>query len=247
MTFAPKRPSDIPNGETLAFVQAHVPPPPARILEVGCGAGALAIRLQRLRYEVIAVDSAEDAVARARKRGLDARQADWPHFSDRPFDVVLFTRSLHHIPALSPAVARARALLKPSGMVLVEDFARHAVEPLAAEWLIEMLAVLRAADLLVRDPEGLLDRILEYPDPMDAWRAAHDHDLHSAEAMRDGLRAHFSAVEEEIVPYLYRYVCGRLEETERGYHIAVRVLELERRFAAIAQVPLIGRRFVAKR
>jgi SAM-dependent methyltransferase len=241
-----KRPGDVPTGETLAFVQAHVPPPPARILEVGCGAGALAVRLQRLGYEVVALDAAEEAVACARKLGLDARRAEWPDFADSPFDVVLFTRSLHHIPALVPAVARAKELLKPGGRTLVEDFARHAVEPLAAEWLVEMLGVLHAAGLLERDPEGLLDRILEARDPMDAWRALHDHDLHSAEAMRDALRAHFPTLEEQIAPYLYRYVCGRLEESERGHRIAAHVLDLEQRFAEVARVPLIGRRFIAR-
>jgi hypothetical protein len=128
--------------------------------------------------------------------------------------------------------------------VLVEDFARHAIQPLAAEWLFEMLAMLHAAHLLEHDPEGLLDRMLQHRDAMDAWWAAHDHDLHSAEAMRDALRAHFPVVDEEVVPYLYRYACARLEESERGYWIAARVLELERRFAEVAQVPLIGRRYV---
>jgi 2-polyprenyl-3-methyl-5-hydroxy-6-metoxy-1,4-benzoquinol methylase len=241
------RPSDVPTGETLAFVLARVPPPPARVLEVGCGAGALAMRLVRLGYAVVALDSAEDAVARARKRGLDARRADWPVFTDAPFDIVLFTRSLHHIPALTAAVARAKELLNPNGRVLVEDFARHAIQPLGAEWLHQILAVLHAADLLERDPDGLLDRMLQHRDAMDAWWAAHDHDLHSAEAMLEALHAHFPAVEVESAPYLYRYACARLEESERGYRIAARILELERRFAAVAGVPLIGRRFTAKR
>ncbi len=240
-----KLPSDIPTGETLSFVQAHVPPPPARILEVGCGGGALAVRLKRLGYEFVAVDASEKAVAQARKRGLDARRADWPDFTDAPFDCVLFTRSLHHISDLPAAVARAAELLQSGGPILVEDFARHEVQPLAAEWLFQMLAILDAGNLNERDQEGLLDRMLAHGDALAAWQEAHDHHLHSAEAMLEALRAHFPEVAMEAAPYLYRYVCSRLTERAPGYQVAARVIELERRFAQVAGVPLIGRRFFA--
>jgi hypothetical protein len=49
----------------------------------------------------------------------------------------------------------------------------------------------------------------------------------------------------EAAPYLYRYVCSRLTERAPGYQVAARVIELERRFAQVAGVPLIGRRFFA--
>jgi SAM-dependent methyltransferase len=241
----PKLPSDIPTGETLAFIQAHVLPPPARILEVGCGGGALASRLHRLGYAIVALDASEKAVAQAKKRGLDARRADWPNFTDRPFEVILFTRSLHHIADLPGAVARAAELLKAGGQLLVEDFARHEVRPLAAEWLYQMLAVLDASALLERDQEGLLDRMLSHGDALAAWQEAHDHHLHSAEAMLAALRGHFPTVTMDPAPYLYRYVCSRLTERAPGHAVATRVLALEKRFAATAGVPLIGRRFFA--
>jgi hypothetical protein len=59
------------------------------------------------------------------------------------------------------------------------------------------------------------------------------------------LREHFSRVDEITAPYLYRYVCAILEDTERGYAEAAKILELENRFAQAKCVPLIGRRFVA--
>jgi SAM-dependent methyltransferase len=127
------RTSDLPTAQTLAFVRAHAPPPPARVREVGCGDGALASRLQGVGYRVVAVDSSEAAVAAAVRRGLDARAARWPDFEESSFDLVLFTRSLHHIHPLDGAVARARHLLARAGRVLVEDFAFNEVAPLAAE------------------------------------------------------------------------------------------------------------------
>ncbi|HWN83366.1 MAG TPA: methyltransferase domain-containing protein [Candidatus Udaeobacter sp.] len=237
--------SDVPAGETLAFIAAHLPPGPARLLEVGCGDGALAIRLQARGHEIVAIDASRKAVARARARGLDARQVEWPAFDDpTPFDAVLFTRSLHHIGPLAPAVRRAREILRPRGRVLVEDFARHEVAPLAAEWLYQVLALLDGAGLLRRQSDPLLGAMRREGDALAAWQAAHDPHLHSAAAMRAALQAEFRRVETAVVPYLYRYVCARLPESARGHRLARRALAMERRLAAVGGVPLIGRRFV---
>jgi len=236
--------SDVPTAETLAFVSAHAPPAPARILEVGCGDGALASRLQGMGHQVVGLDASADAVAQARRRGLDARVARWPDFEETPFDVVVFTRSLHHIDPLPQAVGQAKKLLKRAGKVLVEDFAFAEIEPLAAEWLHEVLSLLDAARLLRRDGDGLVGRILRGEGLLAAWHAAHEHDLHSASAMSGCLREHFARVDEATAPYLYRYVCAVLEENADGYRVGSRVLGLEKRFAEAVPLFLIGRRYV---
>ena len=237
--------SDVPTTETLAFVAAHASPAPARILEVGCGDGALALRLQGVGHQVIAVDTSADAVAKARQRGVDARVAHWPNFEEAPFDVVVFTRSLHHIDPLPQAVGQAKKLLKERGKVLVEDFAFTEIEPLAAEWLYELLAVLDAARLLLRDRDEFANQLLQHEGSLAAWHAAHDHHVHSAGAMLACLRDHFARVDVATAPYLYRYVCAVLEENADGYRLGSRVLELERRFAEVVPLSLIGRRYVA--
>jgi SAM-dependent methyltransferase len=240
------RASDVPISETLTFLQAHLPPAPARLLEVGCGDGALAARLQALGYQVVAIDSSAEAVARARERGLDARQARWPDFDESPLDAVLFTRSLHHIHPLDQAVAHARQLLRAGGRVLVEDFAFSEIEPLAAHWLYQVLALLEAAGVVRHDAEGFASRLLREGGDLETWHAAHDHDLHAAGAMLACLREYFTDVQTSAAPYLYRYVCALLAEDTTGYHLALRVLELEKRFAQASGVSLIGRRFVGR-
>jgi hypothetical protein len=62
--------------------------------------------------------------------------------------------------------------------------------------------------------------------------------------MASCLRENFGTVEVTTAPYLYRYVCALLEESADGYRLASRILELEKRFAEVGRVPLIGRRFV---
>jgi 2-polyprenyl-3-methyl-5-hydroxy-6-metoxy-1,4-benzoquinol methylase len=237
--------SDVATSETQGFVQAHTQP--ARLLEVGCGDGALASRLAAMGYQVVALDASATAVAEARRRGLDARIARWPDFDEAPFDVVLFTRSLHHIRPLDRAVARAKELLKPQGRVLVEDFAYNAIGTLAAEWLYQILSVLDAAGLLRSDGDSFAKQLLQHEGALAAWREAHDHHLHSAEAMASCLQKNFGTVEATTAPYLYRYVCALLEESADGFRLASRVLALEKRFAEVGRVHFIGRRFVSAR
>ena len=116
---------------TLQFVTRWLASPSARLLEIGCGDGELAAELRARGYEVVAIDSNPAAVAEARSRGVDARVATWPDFSDGRFDAVLFTRSIHHMP-LGEAVDRAAAT---APRLIVEDFALVEVSPPFVDWL----------------------------------------------------------------------------------------------------------------
>jgi len=117
--------------QTLRFALRWLPARPARLLEIGCGGAEVAAELQALGYEVVAIDSDSATVAEARSRGVDARVATWPDFSDGRFDAVLFTRSIHHM-ALDEAVDRAAAT---APRLIVEDFALVEVSPRFVDWL----------------------------------------------------------------------------------------------------------------
>src|SRR5437763_1282830 len=56
-----------------------LPPPPARVLECGCGTGWLAHLLARRGYEVVATDVAPDAIRLARENPV-FRQGAPPEF-----------------------------------------------------------------------------------------------------------------------------------------------------------------------
>src|ERR1044071_4454379 len=70
---------------TYGFVKRFLPSAPGRILEVGCGAGQLAACLSQEGYSVVAIDSDRDSIAAAKRLGVDARMATWPHFDDGQF------------------------------------------------------------------------------------------------------------------------------------------------------------------
>jgi ubiquinone/menaquinone biosynthesis C-methylase UbiE len=107
-----------------------------RVLDVGCGTGTLAIAAKRRvgpTGTVHGVDASPEMIARASRKarkagievGFENALAQALPFPDAHFDAVLNTLMLHHLPAdARRACAREmRRVLKPSGRVLVVDFA----------------------------------------------------------------------------------------------------------------------------
>lgn len=241
------RPTDLPTRETLKFVIEHVPSSNATMLEVGCGDGELAFQLKSLGYRIIAVDSSAEAIEHARQLGVDARIARWPQFEGEPFDLILFTRSLHHIHPLEEAVERAHRLLKPPGLVIVEDFAYEEALPATVEWFYGVLTLLEACKKLSLESDSFAKTLLTGKGRFEVWRDRHREDVNHASSMALVLKDWFEPLVEAAVPYLYRYLCPALENGDDGYTIARRVFETEQRLANTGTVNLIGRRFVGRR
>jgi hypothetical protein len=64
--------------------------------------------------------------------------------------------------------------------------------------------------------------------------------------MLASLKQHFPRVDTAVAPYLYRYVCPLLRKDADRRGLALKILDLERRFAAVGGMSLIGRRFVGR-
>src|SRR6266498_6115004 len=88
-----------------------------RILDLGCGDGALAEKVVAAGAQVVGVDSSADMIDAARRRGLDARVIDAYHLTfDREFDAVFSNAALHWMKRDPDAVLQGvRRALKPGG------------------------------------------------------------------------------------------------------------------------------------
>ncbi len=152
------------NSELHGWV-AHQVEPGARVLDVGCGTGALAFRLARTASEVVGVELSPAMVAYANRR-VGVRGLGKVSFvlgdaatvlADRPddsFDVATMVLVLHEM----PADARARVL---------REAARLARRVLCIEYAVP----------LPRSPTGLLFRGLEMAAGSEHFRAFGDFNV----------------------------------------------------------------------
>jgi SAM-dependent methyltransferase len=229
-----------------------------RVLEVGSGPGVLAERLIRDGVQLTAIDVSEEQVAEARARGVPAMVSDFLAFEGPPFDAVLFTRSLHHIAPLEAGIAKIRALVRPGGLVVADEFAHDEIDAVTAAWFWDLQAVLESCGALAPDVprrhHGHGEHRGHHPkdgpppaDPVVRWRERHVHEppLHGAKAMISALGGAFELRAQERCPYLHRYFSDRVDPGEAGTRLFLQVRELEQlRLGQRLLVP-IGLRLVA--
>jgi SAM-dependent methyltransferase len=199
--------------ELLAFVRANLPAPPMRLLEIGAGDGALARALSEAGYEVLAIDP-EPAGANVRPVAL--YELDEPSAS---FDAAVAVTSLHHVEPLEGSLRRLAQLLKPQGVLVVDEFDVAAFDERAAEWWLRQRHALGAKGHA--SAEELVGE--------------HRAHLHPLERIVAALEPHFHVSTPLYGPYLYRW---DLDETLRHH---------EENAIAGAEIPAVGARLLAQR
>lgn len=97
------------------------PRPGERILDLGCGDGALSEELAAIGAEVVGVDASEDMVRAARKRGLEAHVHDGavlPFTAE--FDAVFSNAALHWMTRPDAVIRSVARSLRPGGRFVAE-------------------------------------------------------------------------------------------------------------------------------
>jgi SAM-dependent methyltransferase len=202
-----------------AFVRAQLPPPPASILEVGCGKGELARELAGAGYEVVAIDPEAP-------NGEIFRAVRLEDFDDPgPFDAVVASLSLHHIEDLGAAVDRIAELLQPHGLLVLNEWDRERFTGATARWYFHQRQALAALGREQAEIEPTFEEW--FPD----WRERRS-EVHPHSAMRPELDRHFSERLLERVPYLY------------GYRLGAELEPLERALIGSGELDAVGFRYV---
>lgn len=244
-------PRDLTAGQTWAFVASRLRGA-KRVLEVGCGDGALARHLADGGLEVTALDL--ELTDRTAHHGVKLVEGDFFAFEGAGFDAVLFTSSLHHLVPLGDALDRAHAALNPGGTLLAEEFAVEAPDESTARWYYGMQALLAGQGMVRAHAHHHGDEVSaahhdpEAP-PLARWKAEHEHDppQHTGKEMLDAITARFADVRHATGPYLYRAIAASLPETPGGGKIAMRLFERESEAMKDGRVKPVGRRFHAIR
>lgn len=236
-------PIDTGVNDTLEFLQRSIPRLDGnRILEVGCGDGRVAAGLVARGANVVAIDTATEAIEEARTRVPDARCVDLLDLADEQYDTIVFTRSLHHIPHYEESLSHAQALLNSGGTLLLEEFDVAAIDVATARWYYDTRHMLSRAGLFVVDAAAITD-------PLQEWRDDHEHDppLNTGAAMIAAVRCVFQSVSVGRGPYLYRSLASRLRPIEHANALAASIRGIELSHIADGTFVANGIRVVAKR
>jgi Methyltransferase domain len=170
------------------FVLSQLPPPPGRVLEIGCGdRGGVVAQLEAAGFEPLGVDPRAPEGPRFRQETLE--ELDDPG----PFVAVVASRVVHHVRPLGPALDKLAGL---APLLVLDEFAPEKIDSGAQEWYERQHRALRLAG---QEPIG--------PPSLDEWRAAHT-ELHPSTVLLDALRERYDVTHFEERPYLYRWLGG---------------------------------------
>lgn len=176
-----------------AFALSHLPPPPARVLEVGCGPdGGITPALVAAGYDACAVDPRAPDGERFRRTTLE-------DLEEASFDAVVAERVFHHVHPLEEA---ADKVARMSPLLILDEFAWDRIDASTQDWYESQHRTLVAAGI---EPKG--------PPDLDAWRAKHVEALIPCGVVLRELRARFDEHLFEPRPYLYRWLNGPATET----------------------------------
>jgi SAM-dependent methyltransferase len=232
--------------DLLVMALTSLPRPPARILDIGCGSGILALALQNRGYEVLAIDEDPEMVAAAEALGVRAVSARFPAGLKSKFDGIIFSQSLHHIHDGNATVDATSDLLSPKGVVVVEEVGGTALPEEARNFLSETLGLLELM--------GVVDHVSaerrRWPEsgPFDNWEVYFGeaaHPAHSGEGWAAEFERSFAVGEIQTGPFLYRLMLPFLPRTDRGVDIARAVIYTEKQRIQDRTLPALGLRWTA--
>jgi SAM-dependent methyltransferase len=211
----------VSGGHFKAWVAAQLPPPPARVLEVGCGSGRLARALQRAGYDVVAVDPRAPS-------GRIFRQCRIEDLDEGGrFDAAVAGLALHHVDRLAVVLDKVSGLLRARGRLIVYEFAWDQFDRNTAEWFWQRRGGL--SPTMRRHFGGRSAAV-----SLQKWRRTF-RELHTYRQMRQALDRRFVARFFAWAPYLHEYPGNLSSETQ------------ERRSIEAGTIQPLGFRYVGQR
>jgi SAM-dependent methyltransferase len=206
------------------FLREHLPPPPARVLEIGCGQGELTTALHVDGYEALGIDPLApqgELFRRVLLEDLDPGEG--------PFDAALAVQSLHHMRQLGDNLDRVVALLRPGATFVVSEFGWNLADDATLDWLWNHRRALASA--------GGDEAPASFAEMRKDWEAEHVG-LHRFETLRDEIAARFEERAFEAEPFLYRKLRGvtTTEVLEQALIDGGAIRALGFRYAGVARV-----------
>jgi SAM-dependent methyltransferase len=203
---------------TWPFVRDELPPPPASVIELGCGPlGGHVPALLRAGYQAVGVDPEAPEATEATEAPEDPPYRRIAFEDYRPAakaDAVIASVSLHHVRDPAAALDHVTDLLVPGGTLVVIEWISEDLDEPTARWCFRH----RPADA----PDSWLARMrAEWEESGQAWgdffRAwLNQHGLHPAASIRRELEARFRTAHLSTGPYYFADLLDADERTEQS-------------------------------
>lgn len=194
----------------LPFVRRHLPPSPARVVEIGCGPlGGFVPALLADAYDVVGVDPEAPEGPAFRRVGFEAYDVQ------QPVHAIVACTSLHHVADLDDVLDRVVDALVPGGTIVVVEWAHERFDEATARWCFDRLA-----------PPDLGENWLHRH--RDTWEASgqswesyrqawvDDEGLHEGDTIVQALRARFEDHLSEQSPYFFADLDNVTEAAEQA-------------------------------
>lgn len=172
-------------GEMLSALIDVTPDRVEDVLELGCGTGALTVRLSA-RYpeaNLLALDGAPEMVALAQERlgeadvqrttdvRFEVRRFEETELPRQSYDLIASNMSLHHVEDKAPFYARLHDAMKPGGMLAFGDELTGALPHIEELYWNGWLEFARQPDHLT---EGEISEIIRHIDVADHYETLPD-------------------------------------------------------------------------
>jgi SAM-dependent methyltransferase len=194
------------------FVRGRLPPAPARMLEVGCGAlGGFVPALLDAGYQAIGVDPEAPEGPNYQRTEFERYDPPWP------VDCVVASLSLHHVADLDAALDRVKDLLVPGGALVVVEWAWERFDEPTAQWCFARLA----PPAPETEPGWLHKHQQRWSASGQSWESylrdwATAEGLHPGEQILRGLETRFTREHAADAPYLFADLAETGETEEQA-------------------------------
>lgn len=190
-------------------ISAALPPAPARVLEIGCGAaGGVVPAALAAGYDAVGVDPrAPD--------GVSYRQQPFEEYEPTsPVDAVVSIQALHHLPDLDAAFERLDRVITREAILVIVEWAWERIDEATARWLFARAPADATSGWAAERRADWNASGLSWSDYSERWARAHG--LHPWRAVETALAKRFDVVSSVDVPALFGDVAEVSEDTERA-------------------------------